>query len=87
MGKWRFISTIPVLDGGECSASRPCRFIPWTHLIGWVGPRAGLDAVEKRKIFCPFRESNPGRPACSLSLYRLDYPASSCYAIKILITF
>jgi hypothetical protein len=28
---------------------------------GWVGPRAGLDAVEKRKNF-PCRESNPGRP-------------------------
>jgi hypothetical protein len=35
------------LDGGECSASRPGRFIrkkraPGTHCIrGWVGPRAG----------------------------------------------
>jgi hypothetical protein len=29
---------------------------------GWVGPSAGLDDVEKRKILhC--RESNPGRPA------------------------
>jgi hypothetical protein len=40
------------LDVGEWSASRPGRFIPWeiafgTHWIkGWVGPRAGLDAVE-----------------------------------------
>jgi hypothetical protein len=25
---------------------------------GWVGPRAGLDAVEKRKS-CSYRESNP----------------------------
>jgi hypothetical protein len=39
--------------GGEWSASRPCRFTPGerapgTHGIGgWVGPRAGLDNVEK----------------------------------------
>jgi hypothetical protein len=42
------------LVGGECSASRSGRFIPGerapgTHWIGgWVGPRAGLDDVEKR---------------------------------------
>jgi hypothetical protein len=35
---------------------RPGRFTPWerapgTHCIGgWVGPRAGLDAVENRKF-------------------------------------
>jgi hypothetical protein len=40
---------------------------------GWAGPRASLEAVEKRKILhC--RESNPGAPACSQSLYRLSYP-------------
>jgi hypothetical protein len=42
-------------DGGELSASRTGRFtpgegVPCTHSIGgWVGPRTGLDAVEKRK--------------------------------------
>jgi hypothetical protein len=66
--------------GGEWSASRPGRFTsergPGTHWIGgWVGPRAGLDAVEKRKIL-PCREQNPGRPSCSSSLYRLSYPDS-----------
>jgi hypothetical protein len=41
------------LNGGEWSASRSSRFIPdeidpRTHWIrGWVGPRGGLDAVEK----------------------------------------
>jgi hypothetical protein len=30
-----------------------------------VGSRVGLHAVEKRKIFCTCRESNPGRPAGS----------------------
>jgi hypothetical protein len=53
------------LDGAEWSASRPDRFTsreraPGTHWIGgWVGPRAVLDAVVKRKISSPHRESNP----------------------------
>jgi hypothetical protein len=29
----------------------------------WVGPRAGLDAVAKRKFLGPCREPNPGRSA------------------------
>jgi hypothetical protein len=47
------------LDGGEWSASSPGRFTarkraPGTHWIGgWVGPRAVLDAVVKRKIPSP----------------------------------
>jgi hypothetical protein len=33
---------------------------PGTHWIGgWVGPRAVMDAVVKRKIPSPRRESNP----------------------------
>jgi hypothetical protein len=37
-----------------------------THRRGdWVSPRAGLDAVAKRKNLA-FRESNPGHPASSL---------------------
>jgi hypothetical protein len=57
---------------GEWSASRPDRFTPGemvagTHSIrGWVGPRAALDAVGKRRNPSPFRESNPGRPVRSL---------------------
>jgi hypothetical protein len=45
------------LDGGEWSASSPCRCIsgqtaPSTRWIGgWVGPRPGLDAVGKYKSF------------------------------------
>jgi hypothetical protein len=44
------------LVGGERSASVPGLFTPQerthgTHWIGgWVGPRAGLDAVENRKF-------------------------------------
>jgi hypothetical protein len=53
------------LDGGEWSASRPGRF---THreratgtqwIGGWVGPRAVLDKMVKRKLPTPGRESNP----------------------------
>jgi hypothetical protein len=60
------------LDGGMWSASRPGRFITGERfhsaahrLGGWVGPRAGLDWVAKRKIPCPCRESDPGRRARS----------------------
>jgi hypothetical protein len=41
-----------------------------------VGPLSGLHAVEKRKIPFARRESKPGRPARSPSLYRLSYPSS-----------
>jgi hypothetical protein len=44
------------LVGGEWSASRrgpftPEERVPGTHWIGgWVGPRAGLDDMERRKL-------------------------------------
>jgi hypothetical protein len=56
------------LDGGKWSASLPGRFTPkerapGTHWIwGRVNPRAVLDAVVKRKIPSPRRESNPSTP-------------------------
>jgi hypothetical protein len=59
LGEWMYSSThylTSALDGGEWSASRPGRFTPrerapGTHWIGdWVGPRASLDALVKRKI-------------------------------------
>jgi hypothetical protein len=65
MGEWKYNSTILALDGGEWSASLSCRFTPreaapGTRCIGgWLGPRAGLDIMEKRQISCPYRESNP----------------------------
>jgi hypothetical protein len=72
------------LVGGEWSASRPDRFIPGerapdTHWIGgWMGPRAGLDAVVERKFLTlPGLQLRPlGRPARSQSLYRLRYRGS-----------
>jgi hypothetical protein len=46
-----------------------------------VGPRAGLDTVEKRKMFTlAGLELRPlVRPARSQSLYRLRYPSSGSY--------
>jgi hypothetical protein len=58
-------SLTSALDGGEWSASLPGRFIPregasGTRWIGgWVGLRAILDVVVKRKIPSPRRVSNP----------------------------
>jgi hypothetical protein len=56
------------LDGSDWSASCCGRFTPkerapGTHWIGGcVGPRAVLDAVVKRKIPSPYRESNRRTP-------------------------
>jgi hypothetical protein len=51
--------------GGEWLASLTSRIIlgegaPGTNWIGgWLGRRAGMDALEKKKIFFPCRESTP----------------------------
>jgi hypothetical protein len=56
------------LDGDEWSASRPGHFTLRERALGthWIGgcvsPRAVLDAVLKRKIPSPLRESNPRTP-------------------------
>jgi hypothetical protein len=79
------------LIGEKWSASRACRFTteekaPGTHWIrGWVGPRYGLDEMEKRKFLTlPGLELRPlGRLAHSQSLYRLRYRAS--YRNRILL--
>jgi hypothetical protein len=80
-------SLTSALDGGEWSASRPSRFTPrerasGTHWIGGcVGPRAVLDAVVKRKIPSPRRESNPRTPIVrSPALYRLNYAFQNYHA-------
>jgi len=55
------------LDGSDWSTSRLGRFTvgvgaPITHWRGgWADPRAGLEAVAKRKMPCPCRESNTGQ--------------------------
>jgi len=60
------------LDGGEWSVSRSGRFTPrerapGTHWIrDWVGSRAGLEAVVKRKITHPIPGlGTPDHPARS----------------------
>jgi hypothetical protein len=59
------------------AALSPKEKAPGTHWIGvWVGPRAGLDDVEKRKFLTlPRNELRPlRRPTHNQSLYRLRYP-------------
>jgi hypothetical protein len=57
-------SLTSAIDGGEWSDSRSSRFTsreraPGTHWLGgWVGPRAGLDTVEKRN------SQHPGLKFC-----------------------
>jgi hypothetical protein len=81
---WIHIFLTSALVLGEWSASRTGSFThgergPGTHWIGgWVGPRVGLDDVEKRNLLTlPGFELRPlGRPARSQSLYRLRYSGS-----------
>jgi hypothetical protein len=53
------------LDGGEWSASRPCRFAPGKRAfsIHWIGgqvdQRAGMDTVDNRKIWPPVGNRTP----------------------------
>jgi hypothetical protein len=69
MKTWRSGDIAPPLlthvrNGGEWAASCPGRFTPGqrapgSHSIVWVGPRAGLDAVEKRKNPAPVGNQTP----------------------------
>jgi hypothetical protein len=73
------VSLTLALVGGEWSASRSGERATGTHWIGgYVGPRTGLDDVEKNKFLTlPGLELRPlRRPARSQSLYRLRYPGS-----------
>jgi hypothetical protein len=47
---------------------------PGTHWIGWVGLRADVDEVVKRKILSPYRDSNPLSFSPFLSTIPLSYP-------------
>jgi hypothetical protein len=69
-------------DEVERSASCPGRFTPRerapsTHGIrDWVGIRAVLDAVVKRKIPSPYRDSKHRTPNPWPSVIPLSYPGS-----------
>jgi hypothetical protein len=66
----------------------PRPLYPSTHYIGGcVGPRAGLENMEKWKFLPPpgFELWPLGRPACSQSLYRLRY--LGCYPVAVRIRF
>jgi hypothetical protein len=86
LGECRYRCTHPLtstLDGDEWSASRTGRFTlreraPSIHWIGgWIGPRAGLNAVVKRRILSPSRGSKPHHLARSPTLYHwASYPSS-----------
>jgi hypothetical protein len=70
MSEWTYSSTIltSALDGGEASSLRP-----GTHYIGgWVGPRAGLGAMQS---LAPVGT----HPARNRSLYRLSYSCCVLY--------
>jgi hypothetical protein len=77
------------LGVGEWSASRPGRFIPrgratGIHWIrGWVDLRLILDAVAKRKIPSPRRESNPVRPARSLVAIPTELSITALWQVSI----
>jgi hypothetical protein len=74
-----FLTSALVSD--EWSASRAGRFAPGerargTHWIGWVGPRAGLDDVERIKIL----------PLPGLELRTLGRPVAIPTALSRLLT-
>jgi hypothetical protein len=79
LGEWMYSSThslTSALDGGGWSASRPGHFTPRERAPGtnWIGglmaPRAILDAVVKRKIPSPRRESDPRTPIVQPAVQR-----------------
>jgi len=48
---------VPAAHGHKMSAAYPSHIISDAHCIGgWVGPRAGLDIVEKRLTPTPLRK-------------------------------
>jgi hypothetical protein len=91
--KWRYHFTILNLCTRHSGA---VSFMPWllypkettphTHCVeGWMDPRAGLDAVPKRAISCPHRESDLDSLSViqpiTWSLHWLRYPTYSYWLL------
>jgi hypothetical protein len=94
MREWRYklhAFLTSALDGGEWSDPLPNLFIPGKALPvppwigGWVGPRAGLNTVAKRKksLLCPYWESKLGRPAHNLITILTEQPQFLILTMKI----
>jgi hypothetical protein len=87
MGVWMNIFLTLALVEGEWSASRPGCFAlgqraRGTHSIGgWMGSRAGLDDVEKRK-FVIYRDSNSQPIASRYTDYSIPAPIVARYKLK-----
>jgi len=64
------------------AALTPKKEHPGTRWIGgWVGSRARLDTVRKRKIPSPRRESNPRTPIFQLE--QINWPAGDFAAVQV----
>jgi hypothetical protein len=86
LGEWKYSSTHSLtltLDGDEWSDSRPSRFTPTERtsgsnwIGGWVGSRAVLDAVVKRKIPNLHRGQNVHMSLSSTPIH------NGCFAAKM----
>jgi len=73
---------ISVLDGGDWSALCPSYFTPGVKaphtkgIWGWMGPRASLDRVAKRKSTCLWQKFNPSSSPQSSHCTDWAIPAS-----------
>jgi hypothetical protein len=77
--RWRWVvnsTTLPLYPRWKSPGT--------TRIGGWVGPRVGLDNVEKRKFLTlPVVEHRPlGRSVRRQSLYRLRYPVSQKISVQ-----
>jgi hypothetical protein len=83
--------TTSALDGGEWSASRPCRAFtpgertPGTHCTGgWLGPRANLDTEDRGKILCPYNFVMALVLVACYQFYLIsDYGCNFCFVLFI----
>jgi hypothetical protein len=68
--------SISALDGGECSSVQLHDLAALTlgksshcyWLGGWISLSAGVRAMDRRNVYCPYTGSNPGLPAHCSSL-------------------